>query len=201
MKITMIFWLAVFIACLSTCKKNILPIDSPIDPIDTIVSPPIDSHIIEAGKLSVLKNGVAWNIPFKAGFFHSKYAFGILGSTTYSNGVRLTFNIDDIPCKEGIYPFEFWPSQAALYPNQIPQSAFIWMYDGDQPIGDFLLDTLRHDHFIQVLKYDTLTNIVEGRFQIFTKNDHSHSWQPSGITIPDTISMTEGKFRLEVKHF
>jgi hypothetical protein len=109
--------------------------------------------------------------------------------------------MDDIPCKPGKYSFEFWPSPTSIYPNQIPHGSFGMVYDGDQPFGNFFLDTLRNDHFIEVLSYDTLTNIAEGRFQMFTKKYDTGGWEPSGVAIPDSIAMTEGKFRLEVKHF
>jgi hypothetical protein len=202
MKLTIICLLAMLIACLSTCKKNSHPIvDLPEDPIDTIISPPLDSHIIGLGKVSMLKNGGVWDVPFKTGFSHSDSAFVISGSMNYSNGLRQLFSIDDVPCKIGKYLFEFWPSLASLYPNQIPQAAFVMTYDGDQGIGQYFLDTLRADHFVEVLRYDSLTNIVEGRFQVFLKKNETGGWVPSGISIPDSISMTEGKFRLEVKHF
>ena len=202
MKLTTICLLAMLIACLSTCKKNSHPIvDVPEEPIDTIISPPLDSHIIGLGKLSVLKNGAIWDAPFKAWFSNLEGTFLITGVNTYANGVRQTFRLDDIPCIPGKYQFEFWPSPTALFANKIPTGFFGFMYDGDQGIGSCFLDTLRADHFVEVLRYDSLTNIVEGRFQVFLKKNETGGWVPSGISIPDSISMTEGKFRLEVKHF
>jgi hypothetical protein len=201
MKFTTICLLAMLMACLPTCKKNNHPIvDVPEDPIDTIISPPIDSHIIELGKVSVLKNGGIWDVPFYAKYSHLENTFLTTGKKLYENAVLQSFQLDDIPCVPGKYPFEFWPSPSSIFPNNIPQGSFGMLYDGDQGIGFYFLDTLRTDHFVEVLRYDSLTNIVEGRFQIFLKKNETGGWVPSGISIPDSISMTEGKFRLEVKH-
>ncbi len=202
MKTVTIFFIASLLMCLPTCKKNDTPIvDGPIDPIDTIVSPPIDSHIIGLGKGFVLKNGQPWNVPFNTWFFHSDSAFVLDAGATYSNGVRDVFRISDIPCKPGKYNFEFWPAPTSLYPNLVPHASYGMIYDIDQPIGSFFLDTLKNDQFIEVIAYDSLTNIVEGRFQIFTKKKPNSGWQPAGVVVPDSIAFTKGKFRIQVKWF
>lgn len=202
MKTLAIILFACVFMCLPTCKKNDIPIvDDPIDPIDTITSPPIDSHIIGLGKVSVLKNGQKWDVPFYAWFSHLEGTFLISARQVYGNGVTQSIQIDDVPCKPGKYSFEFWPSIASLYPNKIPHGSFGMMFEVDQPIGSFFLDTLRNDHFIEVLGYDTLTNIVEGKFQFFTQKEPNDGWQPAGVVVPDSIAFTEGKFRLQVKKF
>ena len=186
-----------------SCKKNNPPInDDGGDPIDTLVQTPIDTHIIGLGKVYVEKNGVKWTPPsFKAYFSHSDSAFLINTSEFYGNGVRHTFMIDDIPCKKGVYSFEFWPSESSILPNQIPQVAYIMMYDGDQPIGDFLLDTLNNNSFIEVINYDSITHIAEGRFQAYTKKNDPHNGIEPFPGVPDSIALLNGKFRLEVVHF
>ena len=70
------------------------------------------------------------------------------------------------------------------------------MQDYDQPVGDFLIDTTRTDHFIEVIKYDSTAHTVEGRFQVFLKKEPSNTiW--SGV--PDSIFLTEGKFHLKIQ--
>ncbi len=202
MKALTIFFFAGIFMCLPTCKKSDAPIvDVPVDPIDTIISPPVDSHIIGLGKGFVLKNGQPWNVPFNTWFFHTDSAFVFHANYIYSNGVEQFFRISDIPCKAGKYAFEYWPAPTSLYPNQVPHGSYGMIYDTDQPIGNFFLDTLKNDQFIEVIAYDTLTKIVEGRFQMFLKKAPFTGWQPSGIVVPDSIAFTEGKFRMEVKWF
>ncbi len=70
------------------------------------------------------------------------------------------------------------------------------MQDYDQPIGDFLIDTTRTDHFIEVIKYDSTTQTVEGRFQVFLKKEPSNTVWPG---VPDSIFLTEGKFHLKIQ--
>ncbi|MBK7937311.1 MAG: hypothetical protein IPJ82_09570 [Lewinellaceae bacterium] len=70
------------------------------------------------------------------------------------------------------------------------------MQDYDQPIGDFLIDTTRNDHFIEVIKYDSIARTVEGRFQVFLKKEPSNTQWPG---IPDSIFLTEGKFHLKIQ--
>ena len=199
MKFTTLFLLATFMACLPTCKKNSPPfVDVPVDPpIDTIVTPPIDTHIIALGKVFVLKNGLPWDVPFIAGFHNIPGTFFITGRQVYTNGVDESFTIRDIPCLPGKFSLEFWPSQASLYPNKIPNGSLGMLFEGDQPIGSFFMDSTRTDHFIEVLSYDTLTNIVEGRFQMFMNKELPVGFDFPGV--PNTIDMTEGRFRLEVK--
>jgi|GEM_PF-1162820 len=202
MKALTIFFFAGIFMCLPTCKKSDDPIvDVPVEPIDTIISQPVDPHIIGLGKVSVLKNGQKWDVPFNAWFSLLEGTFLIATRQVYANGVTQSFQLDDIPCKPGKYSFEFWPSVASLYPNKIPNGSFGMMFEVDQPIGNFFLDTLRNDHYIEVIAYDTLTKIVEGRFQMFTKKKPNAGWQPSGVVVPDSIAFTEGKFRMEVKKF
>lgn len=180
------------------CKKEPQPEPpSPVNPVDTTVVTPV--HIIELGKVSMLKNGLAWNSNFEMGIEGAVQSFYFTGSKTFSNGFRESFRIKDIPKQAGKFSYEFYPTETSVFPNEIPNSAFIIMYDGDQPAGDFLLDTLRNDHFIEVLRYDTVQQIAEGRFQVFLRR---HDWGGQGPLfpgIPDTISITGGKFHLQVK--
>ena len=70
------------------------------------------------------------------------------------------------------------------------------VYELDQPIGDFHVDTMRHDHFIEVLRYDSIKNTVEGRFQVFLgKAPMSTDWPG----VPDSIFFTEGRFHLRIQ--
>ena len=147
------FLLIPFIAGFCACEKPQPSIvDVPILPEDTLVvpPPPVDSHIIGLGKVSVLKNGQIWAVPFIAGFSNLEGTFALIGEKLYPNGVLQSFSIRDIPCKPGKFDLEFWPSLASLYPNRIPSTHFGMLYDGDQFIGSFLLDSLSHPFLIRI---------------------------------------------------
>jgi hypothetical protein len=182
---------------LSACQKNSAPeVDPPIDPIDTtIVVVPIDTHLIELGKVFVRKNGAIWNVPFRALKYHSDSAFLFTGKYLYPNLVSQTLIVNDIPTKPGQYNLEFWPNGSNKYANQIPHGGFSMFYDSDQPVGLFYLDSLRTDHFIEVVRYDSVNHTVEGRFQAFFRIDSPTTFP----NVPDTISFTEGRFHLKIE--
>lgn len=185
----------------SNCKKNQIPIPEPEDPIDTtstpVDTPPGSNHIIELGKGFAYNNGTAWSPPFEASY-HSKknkarFRFSALVVHSYLSNE--SFQISDIPCITGIYPVER-PSGSESYGNFIPQASFVYIRDYDTPVGDFLADTTRTDHFVEIIRYDSVEQTVEGRFQVFLKKVPTNTWWPN---IPDSIAMTEGRFHLKIK--
>lgn len=183
----------IFPLILASCEKNQSSVGAPDIPIDTIQTP-IDSPIIELGKGYVLKNGIIWNVPFQAWYYQTSNLFQIWVDITYPNYRGEHFFITDIPCKKGMYTIENW---AHLIPrNQIPECFLRMTQDLDQGIGSFSTDTTRSDHFIEVIKYDSTTQTVEGRFQVFLKKEPSNTVWPG---VPDSIFLTEGKFHLKIQ--
>ncbi|GAB4487158.1 MAG: hypothetical protein OHK0019_01830 [Saprospiraceae bacterium] len=176
------------LSIMANCKKN-------QSPVDIIIEDPIDTPIIELGKSFVLKNGTIWEIPFHAWYYRTDTLFQFRAKILHSNLVSENFFIRDIPCEAGKYPIEFFPSLSGLN-NGRPESAFIMMYEYDQPIGDFVVDTTRTDHFVEVIRYDSVAKTVEGRFQVFLGKKPTNVPFPG---VPDSIFMTEGKFHLKIE--
>jgi hypothetical protein len=189
-----ILFIIAMLSILANCKKNQPPIDIPDDPIDTTQNP-IDTPIIELGKSFVLKNGVQWNVPFNAWYHTNTHArFRVSAKVTHSNLIQESYFLQDIPAKIGRYAIEYKTPQN--YGNYIPESTFIMMYEYDQPIGDFMVDTTRSDHFVEVIRYDSVAKTVEGRFQVFLGKKPTNVPFPG---VPDSIFMTEGRFHLKIQ--
>ena len=175
-------------------KKNKPPIDIPDDPIDTTQNP-IDTPIIELGKSFVLKNGVSWDVPLSAWYqSNANDKFRLRAKIVYSNLQSESFSIYLIPCLPGVYPLEYFA--LGNFSNQIPEAVFVMMYEYDQPIGDFMVDTTRTDHFVEVIRYDSVAKTVEGHFQVFLGKKPTSVPFPG---VPDSIFLTEGKFHLKIQ--
>jgi hypothetical protein len=184
------FLLALFFC---SCKKD----DSnQIDPPDPPVV--VDTSIIALGKASVLRNGVLYTgiITAKYREYNGVNTFRISGTKFSSGGlIDETFSISDIPLQKGKYPIE--QSSATGHGNGIPQAGIGWIVDTDQFAGGQLPDTSRTDHYFEVIRYDSVKHIAEGRFQVFLKNYKNSPILPG---IPDTISFTQGKFHLNISN-
>lgn len=189
-----LFFVIIFSSLFINCRKNDPGLGGQETPIDTLPSP-VDTAIIELGKGTVLKNGITWEAPFNAWYhIHTHERFQLRAKIIYSNLRSESLSLHDIPCKIGTYPIELY--SIYNFNNSIPESVFIMMQDYDQPIGDFLIDTTRADHFIEVIKYDSTAHTVEGRFQMFLKKEPSNISWPG---VPGSIFLTEGKFHLKIQ--
>ena len=188
----------ILLAFLFQCKKNQQPtVDTPDEPVDTVHTP-VDTviHLIDLGKVSVFKNGILWDVPFQAWAQKNPDGrFMLRGQMSYSNSISESFLIQDIPLRVGKYPIQFFPMLTNLN-NKIPESVFVMMHEQDEPIGDFLVDTTRIDHYIELIRVDSNTQIVEGTFQVFLgKKAMTLQWPG----VPDSLYLTEGKFHLKVQ--
>ena len=182
------------LAYLSNCQKNNLPIPgTPVDPVDTSVVV-VDTALLPLGQGAVLKNGVVWNAPFEAWYYHSDSVFQVRASILYSNSLSEDLFITDIPCKKGKYIIEYMIFYNRR--NLVPEAGFTMTQDFDQGIGNFYVDTTRLDNYLEVLHYDSTEQTAEGRFQVFMKKRYSDNPWPG---VPDSIYLTEGKFHLKIK--
>ncbi len=174
---------------LPNCKKEQIIIQTPI-PVDTV------KHIIELNQGTVLNNAVPWNATFISYYygFGSKSKFQLRMKKSLSNGLKESLFIQDIPGRLGTYPIKFGHSTPE-YNDGIPDSAY-GISNYDEGLGNFYPDTTRSDNFIEVLRYDTLTNEVEGRFQVFMGLRFGPSTLPG---VPDSVFLTEGKFYLKIQ--
>ncbi|HMX38739.1 MAG TPA: hypothetical protein PKD78_00365 [Saprospiraceae bacterium] len=189
------FFLLVLPLLLCFCKKDDNQV--PTDPKPPVTVEPI----IELGKASVLRNGKVYQGKMKSEYrnYGGTKAMGIYGSWFTQNGlVDEYFGIYDIPLAQGKYLIE--PSLTVdNLGNGIPDGGIVWIVDTDQYTGDHILDTTRsRDHYIEVIRYDSLQHTLEGRFQVFFR---CFSGNPPGLPgIPDTISFTQGKFHLKISN-
>jgi hypothetical protein len=176
----------------AACQKNGTEIvEPPVVPVDT-------SYNLKLGTVKVKKNGVDWTATYTSHWSQTIESFSFSGKIA-NGGYEESFNFRDIPPKSGVYQLEFWPNVNSLFPNQIPSCSFVYLYDLDEPAGGFVLDTLRNDHFIEVTRFDSINNTVEGRFQVFLRFSPGSPHNPYPPDLPDTISMTEGRFHLKVQ--
>jgi hypothetical protein len=182
------------VSFLASCEKNQAPIAIPDDPIDPV---PIDTSIIELEKVFVLKNGVEWNAAFKARYHtDGQYRFNLRAELQHANFLSEFFSLQDIPASVGKYPIEY--RHPMNYNNFIPESFHYFMFDSDAGVGIYMVDTIRNDHFVEVLRHDSANKIVEGRFQVYLGKVPMNS--PNLYQgLPDSIYLTEGKFHLNVQ--
>lgn len=125
---------------------------------------------------------------------NSKKSFQIrVKESNINNGLSENFTIQDIKLIPGMYQIQGW--RVLNFGNGIPEAAF-GMSSYDEGIGNFYPDTTRADNFIEVLHCDTITNEVEGRFQVFMGKYGGPSTLPG---VPDSVFLTEGKFYLKIK--
>lgn len=172
---------------LSNCTKQ-QDGGQPTDPVDTTIYIPV----INFGNGSFRKNGSLWTYSFEAWEYKSDSSFQI--RSEINGNIAEYFSIRDIPLLKGKYELEFRTVINGL--NNIPEPLFSYYVDGDQPGGSYNLDTIRSDHFLEILHVDTLARTVEGRFQIFLRLKPRNYNLPG---LPDTLSITDGRFYLPVR--
>jgi hypothetical protein len=175
--------LTIVAACNKTTPEE--PITPAPTPVDTTY------HIIELGKASVLRNGIPWNADFYAEYNpNDKNIFWISGHTK-QNGYDHDLSLGDIQCKVGLQHLE--QTNWFNANNGIPQASYFVTLDGDQSFKTYRVDTTRSNQYIEILHYDSIQHIVEGRFQAILGD------KPSWAFLPDSMKMTEGKFQLKLK--
>lgn len=164
------------------------------EPIDTIKPIPIFRDT-----LAVWKNGIKWDATAE-GLSHSfsqgsSKRFFLRGIKKVSSSIMERFYISDIPCKVGHYSVDDGRSLSTLN-NSIPQPLHVYVIDEDQGGGSYYADTTRMDNFVTIIRYDSIGKTIEGKFKIAMKLDKAANNLPG---IPDTISMTNGYFRVKLK--
>lgn len=179
---------------LENCRKDTPPPTTPPDPIDTtdvpIDTPPI-THVIDFGKHFVSKNNTAWTPKPKALYYKDKKMFSLIAESINTDGLEESIDISDIPAKIGKYTYEYFPGSP--YYNFIPQVAFFHTLDGDQLVGAYSIDLTRPDNYIEVVRYDSVNHIVEGRYQAILDNKSAPF--PG---VPDSMFLLNGRFHLKI---
>jgi len=179
--------IALFALTMSCSKSKPEALVDPI-PVDTI---PVDTAIIELGKVSVLKNGVPWNASFYARYNTGDFGNFIFSGKATNNSLDEGFHLYDIPSKKGIYLVE--RSMLWNHNNNIPNGGLGIVLDLDQLLNYYRVDSTRANQYFEILRYDSVTHIVEGRFQTFLEGPSDYPF------LPDSIALTEGKFHLKIE--
>lgn len=170
----------------TACNK-----EAPIDPI--VPAPPVDTvtHIIALGKGSLLRNGTPWNASFSAYYYPNNKSRFVLKAELKENGFDHTLKIGDVSADIGIQNIE----RPALGNgnNGIPNAYYFVILDLDQEINTFVTDTTRANQFVEILRYDSIKHVVEGRFQTFLEGPNTWWF------LPDSMALTEGRFHLKIQ--
>ncbi|HNG89316.1 MAG TPA: hypothetical protein PK858_03900, partial [Saprospiraceae bacterium] len=156
--------------------------------------------IIELGKYSVLRNGKPYT--GKMGAQYRKYngvkTIAIYGSLfTYNGLVEEIVDISDNPLREGQYRIDPSITINSLG-DGTPDASITWHIDVDQYGGSQLVDTSRTDHYMEIIRYDSVQHTVEGKFQVFFRQAAGEPLIVPGL--PDTISFTQGIFHLKISN-
>jgi hypothetical protein len=174
------------IALLAGCTK-----EKPVDPSEP--TPPVDTttHIIELGKGSVSRNGTPWDAVFSAQYFVNNKSRFVIKASLKENGFDHSLKISDISTAIGVQNIErpnFWNGN-----NGVPHVYYFVYLDLDQEINTYKGDSTRSNQYIELLRYDSINHIVEGRFQTFLEGPNTWWF------LPDSMAMTEGKFHLKIQ--
>ncbi|MBL7807247.1 MAG: hypothetical protein JNN28_05520 [Saprospiraceae bacterium] len=171
-----------FLEC--TKEKSLDPVP-PVIPVDTV------THIIEFGKATVKRNGPLWKAAFSARYYSNQKARFYLEAELNENNYDHRFVISDISAIPGYQTIEGkkWGNGN----NSIPNADYFVTLHLDALINSFQVDSTRSNQFIEILRYDSVQHIVEGRFQTFLEGPNN-LW-----FLQDTVSLTEGKFHLKIQ--
>lgn len=188
-----VFVCAIMALSAAQCKKEQPePVVVDPEPVDTIKPAPVFKDTV-----FMVRNGSRW-VGKVEGFMSTTSK----GNRYYLKMVRRTgsaveerYYLSDMPCKEGAYPIEFANSVEKVF-NLIPQSFVTYVVDGDQGGGTYNPDTTRTDSFVKILRYDSLTQIIEGHFKDYLRLKKTDQDLPG---LPDTLAMTDGYFKVKLK--
>ncbi|HAD11113.1 MAG TPA: hypothetical protein DCF33_01620, partial [Saprospirales bacterium] len=162
--------------------------ETPIDPTGPTLPVDTATHIIELGKGSALRNGMPWNAAYSAHYYSNDRSRLFLFAKFKENGFDHSFSIDDISLYKNLQSIErptLWNGN-----NGITEASYFVVLDEDQLFNSYKVDSTRTNQFIEILRYDSVEHIVEGRFQTFLEGPNSWSF------LPDSMAITEGKFHL-----
>lgn len=121
----------------------------------------------------------------------------LLGKRDIPNSLITEYvSISDFFLKEGKYNFNCSCDSTFLIANGSPKMTMFWMLDGDQQYGAAHIDTTYTGSYIEVLKYDSVQQTIEGRFEAHLKDREATGPNPY---YPTEVHLTEGKFNLKIE--
>lgn len=166
-------------------------------PIDLVPVPSNDTIVPVIYGLTVLRDGENWESVAKAAYYDKtvKSRVRLTFAHNVTSSIIEHFYISDAPTSIGRYPMER-VTKAGQSKNGIPNPFLSVVVDEDQLAGTFFPDTTRSDHFFEVLQFDSVKQIIRGRFQVFLGAVHiSNSW----TNAPDSVLFTKGEFFLKIQ--
>ena len=180
--------------CLLICLAlTIIACQKSAEPIEPEPSEPI----IELGKVAMNRDSQPWTANFTANYdyFPVKSSFSFSAETIFQNGVLEVIGIVDIPSNPGIYNVS--KTFSGVGSHLIPRTILGWSLDGDQILGVLSADSTYYDNnIVEVIRYDSIENVVEGRFQVRLKKSLG---TPAAFGLPEEVSLTNGRFHLKIE--
>ncbi len=183
MRITHVWMVLAF--AITACQKSIEPVEpEPAEPI------------IELGKVDMDRDGQHWAADFSGYYSHSPehLSFSFSSKNTLPNGIKEFIGIADVPSRAG----KFKIAKTVNWGDYLsPKARISWSVDGDQLLGMVSADsTYYNDNFVEVIRYDSIEDVVEGRFQGYLKKSLG---TPAAFGLPEAVSLTNGRFHLKVE--
>lgn len=152
--------------------------------------------IIELGKVDMDRDGQHWAADFSGYYCHSPehLSFSFSSKNTLPNGIKEFIGIADVPSRTG----KFKIAKTVNWGDYLsPKVRISWSVDGDQLLGIVSADsTYYDDNFVEVIRYDSLEDVVEGRFQVQLKKSLG---TPAAFGLPEEVSLTKGRFHLKIE--
>ncbi|MCC7245910.1 MAG: hypothetical protein IT269_09540 [Saprospiraceae bacterium] len=188
----MFYFSMLFLFFTTSCKKE----------ESDVIEPPIipDPPIIELGKSSFLMNGKEWAGQLKAKTF-GKTSYGdivirLYGSININASFAESISIIDLLSNNNKYTFGCFCDIDPFIKDGKPEILMGWVVDSDQLIGTAHIDTTYTGSYIEVLKYDSVQQTIEGRFEAHLKDREATGPNPY---YPTEVHLTEGKFNLKIE--
>lgn len=162
-----------------------------------------DDTVSSEGELSVLLNGEDFLSQFtsqsSAGLDEGCYDNRFVLSSRYQDqeGIeRIVFAIVGIPLEEGTYIIHRKEINEDRCLQDVVDANFHTLVSDGDVLGDAYLPVETEDNHIVLTSYNEDTREIEGTFQMTLAVElEDHRPQKTVIDAPDTIQLTDGKFK------
>ena len=165
---------------------------------DDAVEPPF----IDNGEVSVLLNGEDFFSQFKAGVrgegtspcYPNKFHL-VVDYYDSTNTEKMGFSIMNVPFELGTYEIREIKSNNSCLSDTVNGSFGTSVADGDAN-GDLYLPLESEDNTITLTSYNPSLQEVEGVFKVTYVITDEHRLNKTVVDAPDTIRLTDGKFKV-----
>jgi hypothetical protein len=168
-----------------SCKKE-----------DEVIQAPVPTPLIQLGKVSYKNNGQTITKEYvcnRPDGYPNGFCFILINNKRSGSGLAETFDLSNIPLKQGKYEI-FDSSPSSIFGNK-PYVSSAWAVDEDQSTAFLSSSTKYPSDFVEVVRYDSIQNIIEGRFEVHLESLYNTdpNWN-----IPDSMHITEGVFHIKI---